>query len=89
MFIESDDKELFKKFREIWNKVIELIGINNTKYFVKNTLDNDADEFIMVDVDKNTSFVEGNYIDELVIVIHSIVDNHLKTSLAQLKNINI
>ena len=30
----------------------------------------------MVDVDKNTSFVEGNYIDELVIVIHSIVDNH-------------
>ena len=89
MFIESDDKELFKKFREIWNKIIELIGINNTKYFVKNTLDNDADEFIMVDVDKNTSFVEGNYIDELVIVIHSIVDNHLKTSLAQLKNINI
>ena len=88
MFIESDDKELFKKFREIWNKIIELIGINNTKYFVKNTLDNDADEFIMVDVDKNTSFVEGNYIDELVIVIHSIVDNHLKTSLAQLKNIN-
>ena len=89
MFIESDDKELFKKFREIWNKIIELIGINNTKYFVKNTLDNDADEFIMVDVDKNASFVEGNYIDELVIVIHSIVDNHLKTSLAQLKNINI
>ena len=89
MFIESDDKELFKKFREIWNKIIELIGINNTKYFVKNTLDNDADEFIMVDVDKNTSFIEGNYIDELVIVIHSIVDNHLKTSLAQLKNINI
>ena len=89
MFIESDDKELFKKFREIWNKIIELIGINNTKYFVKNTLDNDADQFIMVDVDKNTSFVEGNYIDELVIVIHSIVDNHLKTSLAQLKNINI
>ena len=89
MFIESDDKELFKKFREKWNKIIELIGINNTKYFVKNTLDNDADEFIMVDVDKNTSFVEGNYIDELVIVIHSIVDNHLKTSLAQLKNINI
>ena len=76
MFIEIDDKELFKKFREIWNKIIELIGINNTKYFVKNTLDNDTDEFIMVDVDKNTSFVEGNYIDELVIVIHSIVDNH-------------
>ena len=26
--IYSDDKELFRKCREIWNKIIELIGIN-------------------------------------------------------------
>ena len=26
--ISSDDKELFRKCREIWNKIIELIGIN-------------------------------------------------------------
>ena len=28
MSIKSDDKELFQKIREIWNKIIELIGIN-------------------------------------------------------------
>ena len=26
--IQSNDKELFKKFRETWNKIIELIGNN-------------------------------------------------------------
>ena len=39
----------------------------------------------MVDVHKNTSFVEGNYRDKLVIVLHSIIDNYLKTSLIQVK----
>ena len=32
--IRSDDKELFRKCREIWNKIIELIGINNPMDFV-------------------------------------------------------
>ena len=32
--IYSDDKEFFKKCREIWNKIIELIGINNPIDFV-------------------------------------------------------
>ena len=84
MSIESNDKEFFLKIREIWNKIIELIGINNAKDFVKNTIDDD-DEFIMVDVHKNTSFVEGNYRDKLVIVLHSVIDNYLKTSLIQVK----
>ena len=53
MSIESNDKELLRKIREIWNKIIELIHINNAKDFVKNTIDDD--EFIMVDVHKNTS----------------------------------
>ena len=35
MSIISDDKEIFIKIREIWNKIIELIGINNAKDFVK------------------------------------------------------
>ena len=78
-------KELFRKIREIWNKIIELIGINNAKEFVKNTIDDEADEFIMVDVHKNTSFVEGNYTDKLVIVLHSVIDNYLKISLIQVK----
>ena len=49
MSIQSDDKELFKKLRKIRNKIIELIGINNAKDFVKNTM-YDADEFIMVGI---------------------------------------
>ena len=51
--IHSDDKEFFRKCREKWNKITELIGINNAIDFVENTLD-DGDEFIMVDVQKNT-----------------------------------
>ena len=85
MSIESDDKELFRKIRKIWNKIIELIGINNGKGFAKNTRDDDADEFIMVDVHKNTSFAEGIYRDKLVIVLHSVINNNLKTSLMQVK----
>ena len=84
MSIESNDKEFFLKIREIWNKIIELIGINNAKDFVKNTKDYD-DEFIMVDVHKNISFDEGNYRGKLVIVLHSVIDNYLKTSLIQVK----
>ena len=34
MFIYNDDKEFFRKCREIWNKIIELIGINNPMDFV-------------------------------------------------------
>ena len=39
----------------------------------------------MVDVHKNTSFVEGNYTGKLVIVLHSVIDNYLKISLIQVK----
>ena len=85
MSIQSDDKELFKKCREIWNKSTKLIGIKNAEDFVKNTIDDDADEFIMVDVHKNISFVEVNYRDKLVIVLHSVIDKYLKTSLIQVK----
>ena len=35
MFIYSDDKELFKKCREIWNRITKLIGINNAPDFVR------------------------------------------------------
>ena len=83
--IYSDDKELFRKWREICNKITELIGTNNVPDFVKNTIDDDADEFIMVDVHKNTGFVEGNYKEKLVIVLHSVFNNYLKTSLIQVK----
>ena len=77
MFIYSDDKELFKKCREIWNKITKLIGINNAPDFVK-TNSND-DEFIMVDVHENTSFIEDNYENELVIVVDSVFNEYSKT----------
>ena len=41
--IQSDDKELFKKLREIWNRIIKIIGINKTKDFIKNTIEYNAD----------------------------------------------
>ena len=82
MFIYNDDKEFFRKCREIWNKITELIGINNAKDFVKTNLD-DGDEFIMVDVHKNTSFVGNSDINKLVIILHSVIDDNLQKSLVQ------
>ena len=85
LFIESNDKELFRKCREIWNKIIELIGINNPIDFVE--VDDDDELFIMADVHKNTSFViEDNYRyghNKVVIVLHSVINDYLKTSLVQ------
>ena len=81
MFIKSDDKELFRKIRKIWNKIIEIIGINNTNDFVNNTIDDDGDQFIMVDVHKNTNFAGSNYRNNRIIVIHSVIDDYLKTLL--------
>ena len=87
MSIQINDKEFFRKIREIWNKIIELIGINNAKDFVKYTINDAAAEFIRVDVHKNTSLVKGSNGDELVIVLHSVTDNDLKTSLVQAKTV--
>ena len=84
MFIYNDDKELLRKCREIWKKIIELIGRNNPIDFVNA---DDDDEFIAADVYKNTSFViEDNYrygYNKVVIVLHSVINNYLKTSLVQ------
>ena len=57
MLIKSDDKELFRKIREIWNKIIQLIGINDAKDFVKNTITNN-DEFIRVHIHKKQAFLK-------------------------------
>ena len=81
--IHSDDKELFRKCREIWNKINELIGINDPKDFVETTLDDDADEFIMLEVEKNTSAVRDKYRNDLVFVFTSVFNNALQASLVQ------
>ena len=85
MFKYNDDKELLRKFIEIWDKIIELIGINNHIYFLK--ADEDDELFIMANVYKNTSFVtEDNYRyghNKVVIGLHSIINHGIKTSLVQ------
>ena len=85
MLIYNDDKKLFRKCVEIWDKIIELIGLNNHIYFLK--ADDDDELFIMADVHKNTSFViEDNYRyghNKVVIVLHSVINDCIKTSLVQ------
>ena len=39
----------------------------------------------MADVHENTSFIEGNYRNEFVIVLHSAINNYPQTSLTQVK----
>ena len=84
MFIHNDDKECFRKCREIWNTITELIGITNAPDFVETSLDGN-EEFITAYAHKNTSFVEGNYRNKLIIVLHSVFNDYLQTSLVQHK----
>ena len=87
MLIYNDDKESFRKCKEIWNKITELIGINKPRDFVETDSDYDDDEFIMVDVHENTSFVlEDNYRyghNKVVIVLHPVFNGYLQKSLVQ------
>ena len=82
MYIHNDDKKPFRKCGEIWNKITELIGINDAQDFVETTLD-DGDRFIAADVHRNTSFAEGNCRDKLVIVLYSVINDYLQTSFVQ------
>ena len=82
MPIHNDDKELSRRCRDIWNKITELVCINDIPDFVETTLDDD-DEFIIVDVHKNTSSVRDKYRNSLVIVLRSAFNDYLQTSLVQ------
>ena len=79
MFIYNDNKKFFRKCREIWNKITELIGINNPRDFVKTDSDYD-DEFITADVYKNQSFVlDDNYRyghNKVAIALHYIINDY-------------
>ena len=83
MSIQSDDKELFRKCREIWNKITELIGIDDPTDFVETTLDDNEDEFIMLEVEKNTSAVRDKYRNDLVFVLYSAFNDFPHSSLVQ------
>ena len=70
--IYSNDEEFFKKCREIWNKVI-----------VETTLDDNEYEYILLDVEKNTSATRDKNRNDLVFVFTSVFNNILRASLVQ------
>ena len=76
-------KNFLWKCIEICNKIIKLIGVNNPIDFVE--ADDHHDLFITADVHKNKSFVtEDNYRyghNNVIIVLHSVINDYLKTSL--------
>ena len=57
VIIHSDDKELFRKCREIWNKINNLIGINNFANFIVTNLDG-RDDFFILKLEKKKSLLE-------------------------------
>ena len=84
-FFENSGKGFFETVREIWNHTIKLINIKNALNFVQNTLD-DQSEYIEADVLENTNFVKSNCCkDELITVLHSVINNNLKASLSELR----
>ena len=83
MSIYSDDNDFFRKCREIWNKITELIGIDDPTDFVQTTLDNDEGEFIMLKIEKYTSAVKDKYRNDLAFIFHSFLIEFPQTSLVQ------
>ena len=69
--------------QRIWNKITELIGIDDPTDFVETTLDDNEDEFIMSEVEKYTSAVRDKYRNDLVFVFHSVLNEFPQTSLVQ------
>ena len=57
--------------------------MNNAPDFVRTNFY--YDQFIITDVHENTSFVEGNYRNELVVVLDSVFNDYSKTLLIQVK----
>ena len=84
--IYSDDKEFFKKCREIWNKIIEIIGIDAphlNRKFVEAISDDNEYEYIVLDVEKKTSTIRDKNRNDLVFVFTSAFNNILRALLVQ------
>ena len=73
----SNDDEFFRKCEEIRDKITELIGIGNPTDFVQATLDNDEDEFIMLEIEKIQALLEIN----IAIILHLFLHLFLIISL--------
>ena len=72
---------MFKKCREIWNKINELIGINDLANFVVTNLDG-RDDFIILKLEKNPAIID-KYRNDLVFVLHSVFNDYFQASLVQ------
>ena len=84
IYIENSGEGFFETMREIWNKIIELLGINNAEDFVKYTLD-DNSKYTEAVILKNTNFVPINCLkDRIITALDSVVNNNLKASLLEL-----
>ena len=57
--------------------------INNAPDFVQATLDDDDDKCIVPDVPRNTVFTIDIYNDQLVIVLHSVINDCLQASVME------
>ena len=85
IFIKNSDEGFFEKMRKIWNKIIELINIDDISNFVKNTLIDNI-EYIEADILKNTNFVKSNCLkDKIIIVLDSVINDILIASLLEIR----
>ena len=85
--IGSKDENFFIKCREIWNKIIESMDIHNPSdfadYYFDENGDDAEDEFIMLNIEKNTSAIRDKYRNYLVLVFKCVINNSLQASLVQ------
>ena len=75
-------KNCLKKCREIWNKINELIGINDLANFVVANLDG-RDDFIILKLEKKTTAIRDKYRNDLAFVLHSVFNDYFQASLVQ------
>ena len=82
VILERNDKEFFIKCREIWNRIIELMDIDNPNNFV--IIDDYGDQFTVLDIKKNRSAIRDKYGNDLAFVnVASVINSSLQASLVQ------
>ena len=79
--IESDDEECFIKCREIQDQIDEQMDTHNPNGFVE--IDDYADQFIMLVIEKGTSTIRDKNRNNLVFVFTCVINNLLQASLVQ------
>ena len=73
--IYLDNEEFLKKCREIWNKIIEIIDIDAPHFirnFVEATLDDNENEYVLLDVYILLFYIIHIYSIYSIILIYSI-----------------